>query len=186
MNSTATSESLTAASNTVTNGKGNLCALTAGKIMTSPVLSAYEGWSVKMLLDFFARHSISGAPVIASDGELVGVVTMSDVMKFENLSPKEKERLAGMSCYGEYFAFEFKKEELARMMQNVDANCTVNQIMTPSVIQVEKECPVTDVAKMMRKLHIHRVFVSSEKKVVGVVSTSNILDVLIDSCSCES
>lgn len=164
--------------------KDQLCGLSAEEIMTKPVQSAYEGWSVKMLLDFFMRHGISGAPVIASDGEMVGVVTMSDVMKFENLTPKEKERLATMSCYSEYFAFEFSKEELAKMMQTADTNCTVNQIMTPSVIQVERNTSVTDVARLMREKKIHRVFVAHEKKVVGVVSTSNLLDAVIATCSC--
>lgn len=162
-----------------------LCQLTAEAIMTSPVQMAYEGWSVKMLLDFFLRHSISGAPVIASDGELVGVVTMSDVMRFENMSPREKERLAGLSCYSEYFAFEFNKEEISKMMQNADTNCTVNQIMTPNVINVDAHLCVTDVAKVMREKKIHRVFVCADKKILGVVSTSNLLDAMISACSCE-
>ncbi len=165
--------------------KDQWCTLTAQEIMSSPVLCAYEGWSIKMLLDFFQRHGISGAPVIASDCELVGVVTLSDVMKFENLDPKEKQRLAAISCYSEYFAFEFSGEEIAKMMKNADTNCTVNQIMTPNVIQVELGAPVVDVAKLMREKKIHRVFVSNDKKVVGVVSTSNLLDTLIKSCDCE-
>lgn len=165
-------------------GKNQWCTLKAQEIMTRPVQCAYEGWSIKMLLDFFQRHAISGAPVIASDGELVGVVTLSDVMKFENLEPREKQRLAAISCYSEYFAFEFSGEEIAKMMKNADTNCTVNQIMTPTVIQVDLTTPVVDVARLMREKKIHRVFVSSERKVVGVISTSNILDTMIDACTC--
>lgn len=183
--STATHQTEAQRNNAPIKGKDQLCSLAAENIMTRPVQTAYEGWSVKMLLDFFLRHSISGAPVMASDGELVGVVTMSDVMRFENLSPREKERLAGMSCYSEYFAFEFSKEDIAKMMQNADTNCTVNQIMTPSVIQVEASESVTNVAKLMREKKIHRVFVCADKKAIGVVSTSNLLDAMIATCGCD-
>lgn len=164
-----------------------LCALTAADIMTSPVQTAYEGWSVKMLLDFFLRHQISGVPVTSSDGALVGVVTLSDVARFENLSPKEKEKLLTMSCYCDYFGFDLSKEEVAKMiMQNAESNCTVNQIMTASVIQVDASESVTNIARLMRAKNIHRVFVCADRKAVGVVSTSNLLDAMIATCHCEN
>lgn len=161
-----------------------ICAQTAQDLMTSPVKTAYEGWSVKMLMDFFIRNGISGAPVIAGDGELVGVVTLSDVVKFENMAPREKETLARASWYGEYTGLELTEEELRRLLQNADSNCTVNQIMTHQVIQVDLSAPILEIATIMRDHHIHRVFVAENRKVVGVVSTTSILNGLIDSCAC--
>jgi predicted transcriptional regulator len=161
-----------------------ICTQTAQSLMTSPVKTAYEGWSVKMLMDFFIRNSISGAPVIAGDGELVGVVTLSDVVKFENMTLREKETLARASWYGEYTGLELTEDELRRLLQNADSNCTVNQIMTPQVIQVELSTSLLDIATLMRDRHIHRVFVSDNKKVVGVVSTTSILNGLITHCGC--
>ena len=52
----------------------DFCQLQAGQIMSVPVQTVYEGWSVKRLMKFLVEARISGAPVIASDGELVGVV----------------------------------------------------------------------------------------------------------------
>jgi len=163
-----------------------LCSLTAGDIMTMPVKTAYEGWSVKMLMDFFIRNGISGAPVIAGDGELVGVVTLSDVVKFENMAPKEKETLARATWYGEYTGLELTSEELRRLLQHANSNCTVNQIMTASVIQVDLTSPIVDIACIMRDHHIHRVFVAENRKVVGVVSTTSILNALIQGCQSAS
>ena len=37
----------------------------ASEIMHKNVLSVYEGWSIQRLADFFMKHKISGAPVIA-------------------------------------------------------------------------------------------------------------------------
>ena len=165
-------------------GDTQLCRLSAEEIMSSPVQSAYEGWSIKMLMDFFLRHNISGAPVITNDGELVGVVTLSDIVRFENLPLLEKEKLASISCYAENLGFEYSKEDLAKMMKNVDINCTINQIMTPNIISTEAEASIVDVAKLLRSHKIHRVFVVRDKKVAGVVSTSNLLDAMIKSCTC--
>lgn len=168
-------------------GKGDtFCGLTAEMIMSTPVQTVYEGWSVKMLMDFLVKNRISGAPVIASDGELVGVVTMTDIMRFENLSVSEKERLAVSSCYSEYFAFQYSEADIAKMMKNADTNCTVNQIMTPSVIQVDARANVAEVARLMRQKGIHRVFVCADKKAIGVISTGNLLDVMIRSCACDA
>lgn len=161
-----------------------ICARTARDLMTSPVMTAYEGWSVKMLMDFFIRNGISGAPVIAGDGELVGVVTLSDVVKFENMAPRDKETLARASWYGEYAGLELTDEELRRLLHTADSNCTVNQIMTHQVIQVDLSDSILTIATIMRDHHIHRVFVADNRKLVGVVSTTSILNGLIDSCAC--
>lgn len=182
MNSTVEQQTKKSAPGT---GKDQWCAMIAAEIMTTPVQCAQQDWSVKMLLEFFQRHGISGAPVITGEGDLVGVVTLSDIMKFENLAPQEKQRMAALSCYSEYFAFEFSGEDIAKMIRNSDMACTVNQIMTPAVIQVDRAESVVDVARLMREKKIHRVFVSSEKKIVGVISTSNLLDTMIESCRCQ-
>lgn len=159
-----------------------LCALTAGEIMTVPVKTAQEGWSVKMLMEFFSRNGISGAPVTTNDGALVGVVTLSDVVRFENMAPKDKEVLARASWYGDYAGLELSEEERRKLLLNTDINCTVSQIMTACVIQVESAVSVVEVARIMRDRHIHRVFVAEAGKVVGVVSTTCILNALIHSC----
>ena len=59
--------------------------------MTTGVLTVYEGWSIRRLSKFFENHGVSGAPVIASDDELVGVVSQSDIIGFEARKPKEDE-----------------------------------------------------------------------------------------------
>lgn len=164
----------------------NLCQLTANDIMSSPVLTAQDSWSVKMLLDFFSKHHITGVPVTNYSGQLKGVVTMTDVLHFENLPTLEKERLIGVSCYGEYAGYEFSANDLQQLAQHADINCPVAQIMTPHIISVEMTTPVTAVARLLREREIHRAFVLSEQKLVGVISTSNLLDALITSCACEN
>ena len=58
--------------------------------------------------------------------------------------------------------------------------------MTPHIISVETTTSVKAVASLLRERQIHRAFVLSEQKLVGVISTSNLLDALIASCACEN
>lgn len=164
------------------NSSTSLCQLKAQDIMSTPVLTAHDTWSVKMLLDFFSQHRITGVPVTNYEGVLKGVVTMSDVLRFENLPTIEKERLIGVSCYGEYASYELSHEDLAQLVQHADINCPVAQIMTPHIISVERDVTVPEVAQLLRSKEIHRVFVLEKQQLVGVISTSNMLDALIGVC----
>ncbi len=164
----------------------SICRLTAVDIMTQPVQVVRDTWSVKMLLDFFAGQRISGAPVINNDGALCGVVSVTDVLRFENLADADKERMIGACGYSDYAGYELSPEDLHRLTRDADVNCPVSQIMTPRIIAVEGETSVTDVARLLRQHQIHRVFVLQDQKPVGVISTSNLLDVLINACDCRA
>jgi CBS domain-containing protein len=52
--------------------------------------------------------------------------------------------------------------------------------MTPMIFQVTEDTPVQQVADMMIKNRIHRVFVTREEKVVGIISTPDILKIIRD------
>lgn len=162
----------------------HFCQVIAQDIMTTPVLTAYDTWSVKMLLDFFAQHHITGVPVINYQGELKGVVTMSDILRFENLPAIEKERLIGVSCYGEYSNYQLSHHDLEQLVLHADINCPVSQIMTPKIITVSQSTSILEVAKLFLEKRIHRVFVEQNQKLAGVISTSNLLTAMIKSCDC--
>ena len=53
-------------------------------------------------------------------------------------------------------------------------------IMTPAVYAVAEDATVSEVASMMLKEHLHRVLVTQGEKVVGIISTSDLLGLLID------
>ncbi|WP_283789781.1 CBS domain-containing protein [Bermanella sp. WJH001] len=148
--------------------------LTAKDIMTKQVLMAYEGWSIKRLTEFFMKNSISGAPVIASDHSLVGVVTMSDILAFESKSLEEKGELLE-EVYSEFVGQHYDAQTMRAMMGKADENCTVNQIMSDSVIQIDSNANLQEVAYVMLQHGIRRIFVSEHGIIKGVISTHNIL-----------
>ncbi len=151
--------------------KSSLC---AADMSSDDVLMAYEGWSIKRLSEFFVSHKISGAPVIASDHSLVGVVTFSDIVAFESKSRIEKSQLL-QEVYAEFVGQQYDEQMVKQMASSADESCTVNQIMTPKVIQVDEKASLQEVAYIMLQHGIRRVFVCKHGIVSGVISTSNIL-----------
>lgn len=151
--------------------KTDIC---AKHIMTNEVLMAYEGWSIKRLTDFLVKHHISGAPVIASDHSLVGVVSMSDIMNFNNKSAQEKGALL-QDVYAEFVGRYYDDDTLSAMLPKAAENCTVNQIMSQSVVQIDGDASLQEVAYVMLQNGIRRIFVSEHGLMKGVISTKNIL-----------
>lgn len=155
--------------------------ISARDLMTPEVLTVYEGWSVKRLAEFFIRHVISGAPVIASDHSLVGVVSVSDIVRFESMDSDKKAELMVDHVYTESLGQAVSAEVLEKLVLHADANCTVNQIMTRTVLSVDGAASMAEVAKCMSQAKIHRVFVTDAGVVTGVISSGDILGVLAQS-----
>jgi len=55
-------------------------AITAKDIMTSNVVTINENWSLLEASVFFEEKNISGAPVVNDKGDLVGMLTLRDIM----------------------------------------------------------------------------------------------------------
>ena len=151
--------------------------LTAESIMSRTLLSAYEGWTIHRLAEFFIKHNISGAPVIASDHELVGVVTVSDIFKFSNMDETNR-REALRNYYREACEIELDEASLREWSGHAERNCTVHQIMKKEIITVEKEFLIEQVAAVMVKNDVHRVVVTHNKIALGVITTMDILRTL--------
>lgn len=155
----------------------NPSTIQAKDIMHAEVLSVYEGWSIQRLADFFMKHKISGAPVIAADHELVGVVSVSDIFHFENMDEEQK-KSALQTCYRDATNTEPNVVDLENWSKNAQYHCTVHQIMAPHVISVAETTGLPEIASLMLEQNIHRVFVTNNSCISGVISTSNILQVL--------
>jgi CBS domain-containing protein len=56
-------------------------ALLVRDVMTRFVLTVRSDWSVEELKGFLIEHGISGAPVVNAAGEVVGVVSATDVLR---------------------------------------------------------------------------------------------------------
>ena len=57
----------------------------------------------------------------------------------------------------------------------------VSEIMTPEIITAEIDTALTEVANIMYSKGIHRLFITDNEQIKGVVSTLDILKLVADS-----
>jgi predicted transcriptional regulator len=56
--------------------------------MTTEVLAVEADWSIERLSEFLIENSISGAPVQSKEGNLIGVVSLTDIVQYDTLPEK--------------------------------------------------------------------------------------------------
>jgi predicted transcriptional regulator len=148
-------------------------------IMSKNVLTVYEGWSIRRLSQFFIKHQISGAPVIASDDELVGVVTQSDIIRFESKEPSEEAVKKMLNQFCGPFGGVIDESEVRRIQDKANEYCTVNSIMTPKVMSVDINASLTSTYSTLVKEDVHRLFVTENGLLIGVISAMDILKKIV-------
>ena len=152
--------------------------LTAIDVMTPDVLRAQADWPLERLAEFLIENDISGAPVTSEYGALVGVVSLTDIVRHDSLHHRERQEERTHDYYLPILEGQYAQEEMAAFRFENGSDVAVRDIMTPMIFQVEGKTPVHEVADKMIRGRIHRVFVTQEGKVVGIITALGLLDVL--------
>ena len=153
---------------------------TARDVMQTEVLVLNESDSLLEAHQFFLRHDITGAPVVNDDGLLVGVVSISDLMRAEDEDRDTSRTVADyFSDYSGYANPNFDLDELRERLSEIP----VSEVMTQDPICVAPDCPVNEIAALIRKHRIHRVLVASpgsegEQEIAGIISLFDLVSLL--------
>lgn len=149
--------------------------LTAKDIMNPDVITVSSEMTVQELADLFTEKMISGAPVVDREGKLVGVVSLSDIVS----SGGRKRAVQNDSLRSEYFLSGWEdslgEDELEELRFEEDTGAQVKDIMTPTIFCVPTGMPIAEMADAMIRGRIHRLIVTQGKKVVGIVTTLDML-----------
>lgn len=140
-----------------------MAALCAKDLMTpDPVIVRPED-SFTRLAHLFNLHRVSGLPVVDGSGRLVGVVSKTDLIRgeWEGTGARTSDFFSLPGDAGG--AFEFSGPG------------TVQEIMSPPVITVEEDATAGEVAGLMSSQRVHRVLVTRQGKLVGIISTMDML-----------
>jgi len=133
--------------------------------MRKTVLAIADDMTVAELARFLAREEITGAPVFDAAGALVGVVSTTDVVACDVIPPAE--RAASGESAGKPNASTTYHESLR-----------VRDIMTPTVFTIPDDTPVSSIARTMIAGRIHRLLVTRDRQVVGIVTPLDLLKAL--------
>ncbi len=141
-------------------------------IMQPNVICVAPDTSLAEVRDLFIRHRISGAPVVDEDG-LAGVISMTDIVrsalsKDSDEYPENTFFVGLPPMYG---------GELGTLKEQLEDKI-VEDAMTTDVYTVSPDDRLSVVAVTMRHHKIHRVIVTEGRKVVGIVSALDLIQVL--------
>lgn len=127
--------------------------------MSSPVITLNETDSVLAAQDKLAMLRISALAVVDRDGGLVGVITRSDLLRI-----------------GRKRAAQADKRRQALVLPNVP----VRQVMTPSVEIITASTTLAEAAKRMTRQQVQRLYISSDRRPEGVLSTKDLMQAVVD------
>lgn len=152
--------------------------LTVKDIMNRDVVVVPENMGIRELANMLAEKMISGAPVVDEAGRVVGVVSVMDIVRF--FGHENKNIQSDARTHPEFYVRgwdEFLDGDEWRQfhVEEYEEPAWVSDIMTPVVFEVKEDAALSEVAAMMVRGRIHRVIVTRQRRVVGIVSTLDVL-----------
>lgn len=137
-------------------------------IMTTDLISVKEDTKIRELIQIFSDNAILGVPVIDVDGYIVGVVSAQDIIDNESSHTFYHQptiRSIGKLIYDDVGFFDQE----------------VSSIMTKDIYSIGPDETVAKMAKSMYDKKIHRLLVVDYEKLIGIVSTFDVLKLLATS-----
>ena len=148
--------------------------LRAKDIMNTDVISVRDDMTVQELATFLTEREILGAPVIDSEGEVVGVVSCTDIA--QNTVPGN---IAKIDFFGQDWEDKIDPGEIQDLPVEKES-LPVREIMTPTIYTVPEDTPISEIAKAMVAGRIHRLLITRGSQLVGIITTLDMLKVLFE------
>jgi CBS domain-containing protein len=167
------------------------------EIMQRQVVTVTPETTVRGLLRRLVSAQITGVPVVTEDGEIVGVVSTTDVIRlgaeeaevprveltWEPLAipSEEYDEDSAAAFFMQPEAWRYPTEDQTQAVpEAVFDGFTVADIMTPAVFTVKPRDTVEYVAKFLLQGRIHRALVVENGHLVGIVTSFDLLRAFVD------
>ncbi|MCH8015531.1 MAG: CBS domain-containing protein [Acidobacteria bacterium] len=154
--------------------------LKAKDIMNTEVLSVRDDMTVQELADFLTEREILGAPVVDSEGEVVGVVSCTDIAQSTTTEANMLLERSTPGFYEHGWEDKLGPDEMVRLQVEENESLPVREIMTPTIYTVPEDTPISDIAKAMVAGRIHRLLVTRGSRLVGIITTLDMLKIFFD------
>jgi CBS domain-containing protein len=142
----------------------------AKDIMRRKIVTVGSRLTLQELTKILDENCITGAPVVDASGTVLGVVSQTDLVR------SRRESSAGIPLY--HRENDEPLTSLGIHFEEFDQT-RVEQIMTPGAISFDEETPVEKLAAAMLERHIHRVLITRGDRLIGIVTTMDLLRALV-------
>ena len=111
---------------------------------------------------------------------MIGVVSLTDIVRQSRLPDDTTDRDDTHDVYLYDLERRMDRDELRELHVQFETVTQVLDIMTPMIFSVSEDTSVQEVAETMLKGRIHRVFVTRDSKLIGIVTALDMLQVIRD------
>ena len=146
-------------------------------LMNPDIMTVADDMTTDELARYLIEREISGAPVVDSQGHLIGVVSMTDIGR-NMAEPSDVEFSRGSGFYRD-IAVDFMLEDPGERYVE-ERTVTVRDVMTPVIHQVPVTASVAEAARVMVDQHIHRLVVTQGKEPVGIITSMDVLKMVAE------
>jgi CBS-domain-containing membrane protein len=141
----------------------------AADVMVRNVVTVHPESDVADVVQLLAEHDISALPVVDAQGGLVGIISEADLMHRAEIGAEKRrswlvESLTAATTLAEDFAKSHGKK--------------VSEIMTTDLVTASEDDSLAKIASLFERHRIKRVPIVRDRRVVGVVSRSNLIQAL--------
>lgn len=138
-------------------------------VMTGTVISVTPHMTVREVAKVFVDNRISGAPVLDTDGALIGMISEGDLLRRNEIGTDERPRNSWLDLWS--------ASHEARDYVRTHA-LTVGEVMTTDVVTVRPDTSLREAAVMLETKRIKRLPVMDADRLVGIVSRANLVQAL--------
>ena len=151
--------------------------LTARDVMNPKVLSVRDDMTLHELATFLTEKEISGAPVLDGCGKLVGVVSLTDIAlsEAERAAIEHEQSPSALNPWKKHF----NREDLSGLHLE-ESGLLVRDIMTRAAYTIPEALAVSEIAKTMVAGRLHRLLVTRDHHLVGIVTPFDLLNLLVE------
>ena len=146
-------------------------------LMNPDIMTVADDMTTDDLARYLTEREISGAPVVDSQGHLIGVVSMTDIGR--TVAESSDVESSRSSDFYRDIAADLTLEDLGQRYVEERA-VTVRDVMTPVIHQVPVTATVAEAARIMVNQHIHRLVVTQGKEPVGIITSLDLLKMVAE------
>lgn len=129
------------------------------KIMTKDVITLHSYDSLELAEHLFKSHHIRHIPVVRGEA-IIGMLSYTDLLRISFADAVDEE-----------------EDTVDTVVYNM---FTINQVMAKNLISVSSITTIKEVAEILSKKEFHAIPVIDNKKLVGIITTTDLINYLLD------
>jgi CBS domain-containing protein len=146
---------------------------TAREIMTTDIVTVKKETTIRELAELFTTRRIGSIPVVDEDGNLVGIVSESDLIEQDR-----NFHIPTVISLFDWIIYLESEKKFEKELKKMTGQ-TVGDIYTEEVETISPDTPIYDIADKMSNQKIHSLPVVEDRKIIGVVSRIDLIRTMV-------